>query len=195
MTLIPIPGMTAQSIADTSTEPTSTGGRPFPCDANGWTKHTATVRKAYIKHFDNSGKDYIGLRVENGQCSDELLIALDARDIPTGLTPEKAQAAMEKNLATLQMAVKLLGAHTNGQLDTVKLEKASGQIVEIIAKHKGFRQYDGKHYHKITLILTGAAPALLPIDPSVQLPPLPGAALPAAPAPMRDPLGDDDIPF
>lgn len=189
--LIEIPGMTEDSLLNAKTESTGGGLRPFPCDANNWTKHTAEVIKCTIKTFEVAGKakDNISMLVGNAQFGGEILIGLDINDIPANLTPEKAQKAKENNLKTLQMAIKILGCHTNGKLDTAKLEKAHGQAVEIIAKHKGFREHEGRHYHKVSLLLTGAVEKATEVDERVGLPPLPGSAPAAAPASF------DDIPF
>jgi hypothetical protein len=91
--------------------------------------------------------------------------------------------------------MKVLGCHTQGKLDTDKLVKCSGQIVEIIAKHKGFRDFEGKKYHKVTLRYTGAAPELLPVDESVKLPDLPGSVLTTTATLAKDPFATDDLPF
>ena len=189
MSLIKIPGMTEDSLLNTSTESKGGGLKPFPCDASGWTKHTAVVLKCSVKVFENQDppSENLSLVVGNGEFGGEILINLDPTRVgPNCSNPEKVQ---EQNLQTLLMAIKLLEAHTNGALDTAKLEKAHGQVVEIIAKHKGFRSgNDGRQYHKVSLILTGSAPDLLPVTGT--LPALPGAA-PASSGPI-DPL---DIPF
>lgn len=188
MSLIKIPGMTEDALLNTSTESKGGGLKPFPCDASGWTKHTAVVLKCSVKVFDNQNppSENLSLVVGNGEFGGEILINLDPTRVgPNCTNPEKVT---EQNLQTLMMAVKLLEAHTNGALDTVKLEKAHGQTVEIIAKHKGFRLHEGKNYHKVSLILTGSAPDLTPVT-GPQLPALPSA--PASSGPI-DPL---DIPF
>ena len=119
--------------------------------------------------------------------SGEVLINLDpTRVAPNCTNVEKVQ---QQNLESLLRAIKILDCATNGQLDTAKLEKAHGQVVEIIAKHKGIRQHEGRYYHKVTLLLTGTAPDLTPVTGT--LPALPGQA-PAAPATQggADPLGN-----
>lgn len=194
MTLIPIPGLTLDGIQNQKTE-ASSGLQPFPCNATNWTRHTAAVNKAAIKHFENSGKDYISLEFVNGAHFGEMLISLDINDIPPGLTPEKAAEARQKNLETLQKVIKILGCHTNGQLDTAKLEKARGQAIAVVAKHKGFRQgSQGGYFHKITYLLNGEVPEMLAVDTSVGLPPLPSGGAPGAPSGGAAP-SFDDIPF
>ena len=182
MTLIKIPGMTQDALLNRATESKGGGLKPFPCDANGWTKHTAVVLKCEIKAFDfgDEHTENISILVGNAEFGGEVLINLDpTRVAPNCTNPEKVQ---QQNLESLLRAIKILDCATNGQLDTAKLEKAHGQVVEIIAKHKGFRQHEGRYYHKVTLLLTGTAPDLTPVTGT--LPALPGAA----PAVTADPL-------
>lgn len=163
MTLIPIEGLSTQAIEEQSTAPTSIGLKPFPCDGASWTRHTATVTKAEIKVFD-TGSEAISMQVANGQHGGEVLVNL----------PPYEAAYQEKAFETLIKTIKILGCHTDGKLDSNKLSNAGGQIIEIIAKHKGFRVgKDGRDYHKVSLILTGEAKALLPVT-MVQMPSLPG---------------------
>lgn len=188
MTLIKIPGMTEDALSNTSTDAKGGGFRPFPCDPNGWTKHTAFVVKAEIKTFQNTdgASDNLSIYVANEQYGGEILINLDPTKVgPSCTNPEKQR---QQNLETLLRAIKILDCATRGQLDTAKLEKSHGQTVEIIAKHKGFRESEGRHYHKVQLILTGTAPELLPVTGT--LPALPGQALTAPAGQIEDPLGD-----
>lgn len=173
MTLISLDNLTPVA----STAPKSTGGRPFPCHGQGWTKHTATVVGASIKSFDSG--DSLSIRVENGEHAAELLINLDPSGAPD---PQKA-------LETRNLAITILGALTNGKLDSAKVEKARGQVVQFIAKHKGFSHKDGRSYHKVSTILTGQVDAMTPVTGHEVMPLLPGqAALPQA-------SGSDVIPF
>lgn len=189
MTLVSIPGMTEDALLNTSTEPTGAGFLPFPCTASGWTKHTAHVIKAEIKIINN--EENISIVVANVQHGGEVLIALDPSKVgPNCTNPEKQR---QSNLENLMRAIKILGAHTKGKLDTDKLAKAHGQVVEIIAKHKGFRQWEGKHFHKVSLVLTGTAAEEVDVTP-VGLPPLPGSNAPAAPIGSA-PYGEELDPF
>jgi hypothetical protein len=178
MTLVPIPGLDATTLDKTSTTPAQVGLHPFPCTTSGWTQHTAMVTSAELKCFE-SGSEALSLKVANGEYGGELLVNL----------PPYEPDYQEKSFETLVKTIKILGCHTDGKLDLDKLKKASGQIVSLIANHKGFRQgNNGRSYHKVSLILTGDAPALQPVK-QVQMPPLPGAA------PMAATGTDDDIPF
>lgn len=174
MAIVPIPGVTPETVQNTDTKPPQGGLKPFPCDAHGWTRHTATIAKAGLKCFDNGGKS-ISLILENGGYGGEALVSLD----PTG-APDPAKAA--ENLVRV---LKILDAITpEGHMDTGRIGATTGQTVALIAKHKGFR--DGKNggmFHKLSILVTGSADALAPVDTSVQLPPFPGAA------------PSDDIPF
>lgn len=162
-TLVTLDGLDSQTLEQTDTRPAAGGGRPFPCDSNGWTRHTATVTKADLKVWED-GKESIEVYIQNGAHAGSLLVDLDPRTAPD---PQKA-------LDTRNKLIKVLGAHTDGQLDLGKLKKASGQIVEIIAKHKGFTTAaNGNTYHKVSLIFTGSAEKLEPVQGT--LPPLPGA--------------------
>lgn len=173
MTLITLDGLAPV----TDTRAKTGGGRPFPCTAASWTKHTATVTSCTIKSFD-SGNDSISIRVVNGDHGAELLVSLD----PSG-SPDPAKA-----LATRNLAISILGGITNGKLDSTKIEKASGQQVEFIAKHKGFTNKDGKTYHKVSYILTGEVSTVYPVTNDHIMPALPGQAVGA-------PQSIDDIPF
>ena len=182
--LIPIKGLTEDALLNTSTESSGGGLRPFPCDANGWTKHTAVVLKCEIKTLGED--DNISILVGNEGYGGEVLIGLDPSKVGPNCT--NAEKARQDNLENLLRAIKILDCATKGQLDTAKLEKSHVQTVEIIAKHKGFREHDGKHYHKVSLILTGTAADLTPVQGT--LPPLPGQAPAAAPGGSVD-----DLPF
>ncbi len=171
MTLISLDGLAPV----TDTRAKSGGGRPFPCTPSSWTKHTATVTACTIKSFDSG--DSISIRVANGDHAAELLVNLD----PSG-SPDPAKA-----LATRNLAISILGAITNGKLDSAKVEKASGQTIEFIAKHKGFTSNNGKHFHKVSYILTGEVAVVLPVTNDHIMPALPGQAV-GAPDPS-------DIPF
>lgn len=186
MALIAIPGISEESILNQDTTPKGGGLRPFPCDEAGWTQHTAFVVKASIKQFDN-GNDSISIVVANEAHGAEILIGLDPSRTAPGLSAKQQEKAQADNLRSLQLAMKILGCHTNGKLDTVKLEKAHGQYVTLIARHKGFQEKDGKYYHKVTYILTGAAEELLDLK-GPALPPLPGQ--PRASSGPADPLGN-----
>lgn len=184
--LIPITGITEESLTNMSTEAKAGGLRPFPCDGFGWTRHTGCVLKAEIKHFDNSG-DSIAITVVNAQYGAEILVNLDPSQVPPGTKDQ--EKVRQDNLETLTKLIKVLGAHTKGQLDTTKLEKAKNVCVEFIAKHKGFTEgRNGGTFHKITYIFKGGADDITDVT-GPQLPPLPGAAASSGPI---DPL---DIPF
>lgn len=178
MTLITIPGMTEDSLLNMDTNPSGMGFRPFPCTPNDWTKHTAHVIKAEIKSFDNGG-DNLSIVVANVMHGGEILINLDPSRVGPGVKDPEKQA--QRNLESLTRAIKILGAHTKGQLDLKKLEKASGQVVEILAKHKGFREKDGRFYHKVSLILTGTAKEEVDVT-DVPMPEPPNAVRTSAPA-------------
>lgn len=196
MTLISIPGMDESSILNQSTKPSGGGLRPFPCDGQGWTKHTANILKAEYKTLTSNGvaKDYISMTVCNCQYGGEILVGVDVSDIPENLTEKKAREAIDRNMKTLLMAVKILGCHTSGKIDTAKVGKATGQGIELIARHKGFREHDGRHYHKVSLILTGAVDEVTDVDDRIGLPPLPGEAQGASAPPSASP-SFDDLPF
>lgn len=163
--LIHIEGLTAEAIQNADTTPSAGGLKPFPCDAAGWTKHTAVVMGATLKIFPNGG-EAISLQVANAEYGGEILVNL----------PPYEPQYQEKSFETLIKTIKILGAHTDGNLDTAKLKDAHGQLVTIIAKHKGFHEgRDGRQFHKVSLILTGDAKDMGPVTPVV-MPALPGAA-------------------
>lgn len=194
MALLNIPGMTEDALLKTDTAPTSGPGlQPFPCDANGWTLQHGFVVKAEVKTFAGADGENsnLSITVANNQYGAEILINLDPSRVAPG-TRDVAKA-QEANLRDLMAAIKILGAHTNGRLDTEKLKKASGQVIAFICKHKGFTEKDGRHYHKISYIFKGEGPSPLPQpDERPQLPPRPGTAAPARQI-SGDPL--DDIGF
>lgn len=191
MALITIAGMNEDKILNAKTEPGGAGLRPFPCNASSWTRHTACVMKAGIRKFDQTGQVNISLMVCNGAYGGEVLINTDPSQVAPGLTPEKAAKQKENNLKTLTSIIKLLNAHTNGKLDTTKLEKAKGQCIEVIAKHKGFNfGNDGTAYHKVSLLYTGEVSDIQPVDESIGLPPLPGTMASATSGGF-----DDDLPL
>jgi hypothetical protein len=174
MNLIPIEGLDEATLESASTAPSGGGLKPFPCDAAGWTKHTAVVMGASLKVFD-SGSEAISLLVANAEYGGEILVNL----------PPYAAQYHEKSLETLVKTVKILGCHTAGKLDLDKLKNAHGQLVEIIAKHKGFREgKDGRQYHKVSLILTGEARDMAPVTQ---------VAMPATPGPVA--AVDPNLPF
>jgi len=175
MTLINIPGMTEESLTKLDTAPSGGGMRPFPCDANGWTQQTGTVLKCGIKTFEVGGipSENLSIQVGNGQYGGEILVNLDVRNVAPG-TKDVAKAQQD-NLETLTKAIKVLGAHSGGKLDTAKLEKAHGMCVAFICKHKGFNQKDGRNYHKISYIFKGGVTDLQDVI-EVRMPDLPGAA-------------------
>lgn len=175
MTLIKLEGFGEDAILKTDTKPSAGGLRPFPCTASGYTKQTACVLGAGIKIIGEGGpdpKDVLVVQVVNGQYGGDILIDL----VPTG-TPEQKQRSLE----TRNKMIKILGAHTSGQLDTVKLGKAKDQCLRISCQHKGFREHDGRWYHKVVCYLDGQVDDIRPVD-EVQMPPLPGSSTPAAPA-------------
>jgi len=175
MTLIKLEGFGEDAILKTDTKPSAGGLRPFPCTASGYTKQTACVLGADIKILGENGpdpKDVIAVQVCNGQYGAELLFDL----VPTG-TPEQKQRSLEAR----NKIIKILGAHTNGQLDSEKLKKAKHQCLQISCQHKGFREKDGKWYRKVAVYLDGQVDDIRPVD-EVQMPPLPGSSTPAAPA-------------
>lgn len=175
MATFSIPGVTAETIQNTSTEAPQGGLKPFPCDAAGWTRHTATIAKAGLKTFDIGGES-ISLMLENGAHGGECLVSLD----PSG-APDPAKAA-----EGLVRVLKILDAFTpDGQVDTDRIGKKTGQPVSVIAKHKGFREgKNGGWFHKVSLIVTGATEKVNPIDTTVALPLLPGQELAGEPAPF-----------
>lgn len=186
--LITIPGMDADSLTKMDVTPSGGGLRPFPCDASGWTPQTGVVLKAAYKRLGE--KDNISIQVGNGPYGAEILISLDVNDVPPG-TQDVAKA-IQRNLETLTKAIKVLECHTNGKLDLDKLAKAHGMCVAFACKHKGFREYNGSHYHKISTLFNGGVPDLQPVI-DVPMPPLPGQAQPRpAAGGEADPF---DIPF
>ncbi len=186
MTLVNIPGMTEDSILNTNTNPTGAGFRPFPCNADGWTRHTAHVIKAEVKTFEQSGDDVLSIVVANVQYGGEITINLDPSKVgPKCADPEKQR---QRNLESLVKAIKILGAHTNGKLDTNKLNNARNQIVEVSAIHQGFREKDGKYYHKVKVLLNGEAKEEVNVT-EVTMPALPGSTpAPAASTDEQDPF-------
>lgn len=165
MAVFTLQGVTPETIKNTSTEAPQGGLKPFPCDAQGWTRHTAVIAKAGFKVFD-MGYESISLLLENGAHGGECLVSLD----PSG-APDPAKAA-----EGLVRVLKILDAFTpGGQVDTDLIGKKTGQIVSVIAKHKGFREgKNGGWFHKVSLIVTGASEKLTPVDTTVALPLLPG---------------------
>ena len=162
---------------DIDTAPSTGGARPFPCDGASYTRHTGRVVKAGLLTFD-SGKESIKITVENGPFGGDILVDLDPSGAPN---PQKA-------IETRNKAIKLLGAHTNGQFDTDKLGKAHGQLVAFSAKHKGFANgKNGGIFHKVALYFDGEAKDLLPVAPCATMPALPGAE--------DRPIGDQDFTF
>lgn len=221
--LLTIPGMTEDALLNTSTAPTGGGLRPFPCDSKGWTRHHAVVMKCDLKTFATAQgeKSNLSIVVANGEAGGEILIDLDIRNIPPGTTDvEKAQS---ERLQEIMKAVKILGAHTGGKLDVDKLKAAHGQMVEIIAKHKGFRGAESKArfnadgsaksagsprwngqerlFHEVQVILKGevADADFKDLDESKGLPPMPTSAqdahrFPGTPGP-RSGNGPSGDPF
>lgn len=215
--LITIPGMTEDALLNLSTAPTGGGLRPFPCDSKGWTRHHGVIVKADIKVFGTSQgeKSNISLVIANGEFGGEVLIDLDTRNVAPGVPDvEKAQ---QDNLQDLMKVIKILGAHTNGKLDVAKLKASHGQLVEVIAKHKGFRggtskakfdanglnrsqggpRWDGKEtlFHDVQLIFKGQvdeAEFRDTVDESKGLPELPKApgSRPSPTAPSGDPMDE-----
>jgi len=187
MSLITIPGMTQDALLNTSTAPTGGSGlRPFPCDGFGFIKQTGVVLKCEIKSF-KEGEDTLSILIGNGQYGGEVLINLDPS--LTGPGCKDVAKQQQNNLETLVKAISLLGAHTNEKLDTAKLEKAHGMAVQISVKHNGFREKDGKHYHKISIYLDGAVPEMLPVIEVPSMPTLPGQQAQQAPQAFAgDPL-------
>lgn len=177
MTLVPLQGLDDKTLENTKT---TTARSPFPCDASSYTKHTARVAKASLKVFETSGKESISILVENEGFGGEVLVDLDPSSAPD---PQKALESRNK-------LIKILGAHTDGQLDTEKLEKAKGQLVEISARHKGFTESKGRVFHKVALYFNGEVSALRPVT-GPAMPPLPAAASPAPAASTNY----DDVPF
>ena len=191
MSLINIPGMTEDSILKTDVAATGGPGlKPFPCDGSGWTRQTGSVLKAALKIFENGGEN-ISIVMGNGPFGGEILINLDTTQVPPGC--QDVAKAEQENLTTLVKAIKVLGAHTNGKLDTSKLEKARGMNIEFICRHKGFNPgRDGKQFHKISYIFKGGIPDIEPVDEHPRLPDLPGTgAAPARAAYQGDPLAGD----
>lgn len=181
MSLISLEGLDDQALQDAKTE-ASSGRKPFPCTPNDYTRHTGRVVKASLKIFESTGKESISMVVANDEFTGEILIDLDPSSAPN---PQKA-------LETRNKVIKILEAATGGKLDTVKLEKANGQLVAFSAKHKGFTEKDGRHYHKVGLYFDGVVSSLLPVK-QVAMPLLPGQSASAAPAQASASL--DDIPF
>lgn len=192
MSFLTIPGMTEEAILAQDTAPSGGGLRPFPCDAAGWTLQHGFVTKAEIKTFatQDGENSNLSISVANNEFGAEILINLDPRKVAPG-TKDVAKA-QQQNLEDLMKAVKILGAHTGGKIDTAKLEKAHGQGIAFVCKHKGFTEKDGRHYHKISYIFKGEAPDPLPQpNEKPQLPALPGTSqVPAAVSASSDPFGD-----
>ncbi len=178
MALVSLDGLDEKTLTNISTA-ASGGRRPFPCDGNSYTRHTAKVVKAGLMVWPD-GRESIKISVENNGHGGDLLIDLECS---TAKNPQKA-------LETRNKAIKLLGAHTSGKLDTTKLEKASGQLVALSAKHKGFKPgKNGGMFHDVALYFDGEASELLPVTQVATMPQLPGQA---AGAPIDN---NDDIPF
>lgn len=183
MSLISLDGLDQNALDSTNTA-ASSGRKPFPCTPDTYTRHTGRVVKAALKIFEISGKESISIVVQNEDYSGEMLIDLDPSGAPNP----------QKGLETRNKAIKVLGAATDGKLDTVKLEKASGQIVAFTAKHGGFSEKDGRYYHKVRLYFDGEAHELLPVK-QVAMPALPGQGAGNAAAPGGRTAADDDITF
>lgn len=179
MSLIDL-GFTASDIDATDTTPKG-GFQPFPCAAGTWTRHTAQVTKAAIKVFPDGG-EAIAITLANGDHGGELLVSLQPDRLGPNVAAKDQEKTIQQNKDTLRLAIKILNAHTDGKLDTAKLERAKGPLVTIIAKHNGFRTgNDGRQYHKVGLILKGSAETLEPVK-AMAMPPIPGQTRASAPA-------------
>jgi hypothetical protein len=184
MALRKIVGLTEDKILNASVEPSTPGLRPFPCTSETYTRYSAAVLKVEIKEINK--KDQLAITVCNGAFGGEILICLDPSDVAFGLTPEKQEAQKTRNLETIASVLKTLGCHTDGQLDDSKFGSCCNVLLEIGAKHKGFREYQGTYYHKVSLVYAGAAKGeMLPVDETaIQMPSLPNIT----PAPKGDPF-------
>jgi len=80
-TLVTLDGLDSQTLENTDTRPAAGGGRPFPCDGQTWTRHTATVTKADLKVWED-GKESIEVYIQNGAHAGSLLVDLDPRTAP-----------------------------------------------------------------------------------------------------------------
>ena len=192
MAIIPIPGVNATSIASCKTEePELSGLKKFPCAAGGWTRQTGVITKASLHIAERTGRTSIVLQVVNGQYGDNIWISCDPQDIPP--TVQDREKVVQQNLDTLVKTIAILGCHSNGNLDTSKLEKSRGQIISFICKFKGYQ--DGKNggrFPQVQYILKGQVPDL---EAPVEMPfPPDGPGGSAASGLQGDPLGDD-IPF
>ena len=189
MSLINIPGLSEDLLTNLDANASGGGLRPFPCAPDRWTTQTGVVLKCSLKHFDQTGQDNISIQVGNGEYGAEILININVNDVPDSAT-DKAKA-IQQNLDTLLKAIKVLGCHTNGKLDTGKLEKSHGQCIAFAVKHKGFREHNGRYYHKVSALFNGEVPDLKPVV-TVDMPPLPGQAAPRPQAAGGyDPFADD----
>jgi len=163
MSLVSLEGLDEATLEKINPE-ASGGGRPFPCDAAGYTKHTGRVTKCRLHCFDDGGESIV-ITVENEGHTGDVLVSLDCSGAPD---PQKA-------IVSRNRAIKVLGAHTDGKLDTGKLEKASGQLIEFSAKHKGFTTgKNGGTFHKVALYFNGEVKALRPVT-GPAMPALPGS--------------------
>ncbi len=193
MTLIAIEGMDENSILNQDIKPTGGGLRPFPCDGSGWTNQTGAVLKCELKTLtglDGAANDNISITVGNGEYGGEILVGLDWKQ--TAPNVSDVSKAQQQNLDTLMKAVKVLGCHTRGQIDTAKLDKAHGMCIEFICKHKGFSKpnAEGRQFHRISYIFKGGIDDLRPVT-EVSMPAIPGSI-------AREKFPDtsnNDIPF
>ena len=194
MSLIAIEGMDENSILNQDVKPTGGGLRPFPCDGSGWTNQTGVVLKCELKTLtglDGTANDNISITVGNGEYGGEILVGLDWKQTAPGVAD--VSKAQQQNLDTLMKVVKVLGCHTRGQIDTAKLDKAHGQCIEFICKHKGFSKpnAEGRQFHKITYIFKGGVDDIRPVT-EVLMPAIPGSIAREKPTVAAY---DSDVPF
>lgn len=183
---IQIPGMTAESLAKTTTD-AKVGRRDFPANPNTWTTFTGGVEKVEIKMIGNN--ENLAIYARNGECLAEILVSLQINDPIPNSQKSLADQAQEK-LATLTKAVKTLEIYNAaGEIEPGLFPKAKGRMIAFAGKKTGDRYHDGKTYPKISYVFNGRADELIPVVPyGAQGPASTPAPAGAAPAPFEIPF-------
>lgn len=175
MATFAIPGMTADSIAQTDTKPSVAYLKPYPVSFDRYEQATGKVISVEVKQIGDT--EYFSVKVENNGHGAEILVATDpSRTNPKSTMDEATQ--LQKNLARLTKFVKTLGIfNAKGQVDEALFPKAVGKLIVFAAKNKHSK--DGK-YTNTSGLFEGAADQLVIVH-SVD-----------APAAVAD---TEDIPF
>lgn len=141
---------------------------PFPANAVGYTKHTATVTDIQIKEGSGKteGKAWLWIQVTNGIHQESLLVNLDPSDVAPSITPDKIEGTIKRNLDTLLRAIKVLEISNpaGDGIDTTKFASAIGTAVSFGVK-QGKLQDNG--YHRYMTTFYGKAEEVIPVVDSL----------------------------